>query len=232
VLVVEGFASPEGARWMSDQARALTGRPPTHVLVTHHHGDHSAGLLGHRENNAGLTYVTTSETRQRIGARAAARGEALASAQLVEGATPTVLDLGGRRVTIAPRSGHAASALTARVDDPAVLFGGDLLWNHFFPNYVDAIPSVLSREVRALAGHEQMIRVPGHGAIFAGDDLTRYIALIDAVEAAARKAHAAGTPAADAAKAFTLPPAVRDWTMFGTDYAEVALRAWERELRP
>jgi len=232
VLVVEGFASPEGAKWMSDQARALTGRPPTHVLVTHHHGDHSAGLLGHRENNPGLIYVTTTETRQRIGARAAERGDALASARLVEAATPTVIDLGGRRVTVTSRSGHTTSDLSAVVDDPAVLFGGDLLWNHFFPNYVDAIPSVLSREVRALAGQEKVVRVPGHGAIFAGDDLTLYIALIDAVEDAARKAHAAGTPAAEAAKTFTVPAAVRDWAMFGNNYAEVALRAWERELRP
>jgi glyoxylase-like metal-dependent hydrolase (beta-lactamase superfamily II) len=232
VLVVEGFASPEGARWMSDQARALTGRPPTHVLVTHHHGDHSAGLLGHRDNNPGVTYVTTAETRQRIGTRAAERGEALAAAQLVDPAAPAVIDLGGRRVTITSRSGHTTSDLTALVDDPAVLFGGDLLWNHFFPNYVDAIPSVLSREVRALAGPQQVVRVPGHGAIFGADDLTHYIALIDAVEDAARKANAAGTPAAEAAKTFALPPAVRDWTMFGGNYAEVALRAWERELRP
>jgi hypothetical protein len=77
-----------------------------------------------------------------------------------------------------------------------------------------------------------VVRVPGHGAIFGADDLTHYIALIDAVEEAARQAHAAGTPSAEAAKTFTLPPAVRDWTMFGDNYAEVALRAWERELRP
>jgi glyoxylase-like metal-dependent hydrolase (beta-lactamase superfamily II) len=142
-----------------------------------------------------------------------------------------VIDLGGRRATITARAGHTTSDLTVFVDDPAVLFGGDLLWNHFFPNYVDAIPSVLSREVRSLSGVTGAVRVPGHGAIFGGDDFTRYVAVIDAVEAAARKAAAAGTPAAEGAKAFSLPPSLGEWTMFGDRYAEVALRAWERELR-
>jgi hypothetical protein len=72
--------------------------------------------------------------------------------------------------------------------------------------------------------------VPGHGAVYGADDLTHYIAVIDAVAEAARKARASGTPAAEAAKAFTLPPALGEWTMFGDRYAEVALRAWEREL--
>jgi glyoxylase-like metal-dependent hydrolase (beta-lactamase superfamily II) len=231
VVIVEAFASPEGARWMAEHAKRLTGRPPTHVVVTHHHGDHSAGLLGYRDGATGPAYITTTETRQRIGLRAAALGDALASAQLVEAGAPTVIDLGGRKIALTGRSGHTASDVTVLVDDPAVSFGGDLLWNHFFPNYVDAIPSRLSQAVRALSGQTGVTHVPGHGALFGADDLTHYIALIDAVEAAARKAHAAGTPAADAAKAFALPPSLGAWTMFSGNYAEVALRAWERELR-
>ena len=116
------------------------------------------------------------------------------------------------------------------VDDPAVLFGGDLLWNRHFPNYVDAIPSLLSREVRSMSGQPGVVRVPGHGPIFAGDDLTHYVGVIDAVEDAARKARAAGTPAADAAKMFKLPASLGEWTMFSGNYFEVALRAWEREF--
>ncbi len=231
VLIVEASASPEGARWMAEQARTLTGRPPTHVVVTHHHGDHSAGLLGYRDGAAGPAYVTTTETRQRIGSRGPSFADALSSAQLVDAATPTAIDLGGRRVTLTGRAGHTASDVTVLVDDPAVSFGGDLLWNHFFPNYVDAIPSRLSAAVRALSRQTGVVHVPGHGALFGGNDLTHYIAVIDAVEAAARKAHAAGTPAAEAARSFVLPPSLGAWTMFSGNYAEVALRAWERELR-
>jgi hypothetical protein len=111
-----------------------------------------------------------------------------------------------------------------------VSFGGDLLWNRHFPNYMDAVPSVLSREVRALRGESGATHVPGHGAIFAGDDFLHYLGVLDAVEEAARKARAAGLSVAEAAKTFKLPASLGEWTMFGGNYFEVALHAWEREL--
>ena len=104
------------------------------------------------------------------------------------------------------------------------------MWNRHFPNYVDAIPSVLSREVRSLGAARGVVRVPGHGATFSDDDLVHYIGVLDEVENAARKARAAGTTAAEAAKGFKLPAALGEWTMFSGNYHEVALRAWEREL--
>jgi glyoxylase-like metal-dependent hydrolase (beta-lactamase superfamily II) len=230
VVIVEAFGSVGGARWMADQAVALTKLTPTHVIVTHYHGDHSAGLLGYSQESLGPLYVTTEETRRRLGSRSQAVSDALASAQLVEPGSPTSLDLGGRHVVITPRSGHTASDLTIAVDDPPVVFGGDLLWNRLFPNYMDAVPSVLSREVRAISSQANRLRVPGHGAIFTPDDLTHYIGVLDAVEDAARKARAGGIPASEAAKTFKLSPSLGKWTMFGANYFEVALQAWEREL--
>lgn len=227
VAIIEGFASVEGARWMGEQARTLTGRPPTHVVLTHFHGDHAAGLLGYRDGTSGPLYVTTTETRGRL--KAPGVPEALNGAQLVDGTAPATIDLGGRRVMIAPHSGHTPSDLSVMVDDPAMMFGGDLLWNRYFPNYVDAIPSVLSRHVRALAAERAVVRVPGHGPIFENDDLAHYIGVLDVIEAAAQKARAAGTPAADAAKSIVLPPSLGDWAFFNQNYFEVALRAWERE---
>jgi hypothetical protein len=106
---------------------------------------------------------------------------------------------------------------------------GDLLWNRHFPNYVDAIPSVVSREVRSTSSQRGVTRVPGHGAIFTADDFTHYIGVLDAVEEAARKARAAGTPASEAAKMFKWTALLGEWPMFSGNYFEVALRAWERE---
>lgn len=230
VVVVEGFGSGDGARWAAEQARRVTGRRPTHVVLTHYHGDHSAGLLGYRDGSEAPIYVTTADTRDRLRSRGRLMTDILESAQLVGPTDATSLDLGGRRVVITPRAGHTASDLTVTVDDPAVVFGGDLLWNRHFPNYVDAIPSVLSREVRSLSAARGVVRVPGHGATFSDNDLVQYIGVLDAVEAAARQARAAGTAAADAAKVFKLPAALGEWTMFGGNYYEVALRAWEREF--
>ena len=232
VLVVEGFASDAGAQWMADRARALTGRAPTHVVLTHYHGDHSNGLGGY--GGAGESrpvFVTTTATRERLGTSRPPVAEVLAGAELVDGAVARTIDLGGRRVTITPRSGHTASDLTAMVDDPAVVFGGDLVWNGFFPNYVDAIPSVLSREVRAVGASTKGVIVPGHGAIPSREDFAHYVALIDLIEDTARRAHAAGRSPTEAAAGLTVPPALGEWTMFSPRYFQVALEAWERELK-
>ena len=107
---------------------------------------------------------------------------------------------------------------------------GDLVWNRMFPNYRDAIPSRLSREVRALARDAGTMYVPGHGALANATDLERFIQVIDAVERAARDAFDRGIPAEQAAREFELPATLGEWIMFSSRYYEVALRAWEREL--
>jgi hypothetical protein len=95
VLVVEGFASDAGAQWISEMARERTGRLPTHVVLTHYHGDHSAGLGGYgTSTQARPTFVTTEATRGRLASARPAIAELLASAELVEAATPRIIDLG------------------------------------------------------------------------------------------------------------------------------------------
>lgn len=230
-LVIEGFASDAGAQWIAEQARALTGRAPTHVVLTHYHGDHSSGLGGYGTRGSGPIFVTTDATRQRLGTVRPAIAEVLSGAEMVETKVPRVIDLGGRKVTVTPRSGHTASDLTVSVADPAVVFGGDLVWNGMFPNYVDAIPSLLAPAVRALSANAKAVIVPGHGAIPSREQFGRYLELLDLIEDTARRAHAAGKSPTEAAAELTLPPALGEWTMFSPRYFQVALEAWERELQ-
>jgi glyoxylase-like metal-dependent hydrolase (beta-lactamase superfamily II) len=235
VLVVEGLASEEGAAWLSGKALELTGRVPDWVVLTHVHGDHSAGLPGYEA--ARPLYVSTAATREDLARRAAARGETSPSADLLEGervrlvgAGETTLDLGGRRVRIVPRSGHTQSDVVVVVDDPRLVWCGDLVWNGLFPNYVDATPSDLSRHVRALLAEPAERWVPGHGDLADRAAVAAYLALLDDVEAAARRAFEAGTPAADAALSYHPPAALGEWVLFSPRYYEVALAAWAREL--
>jgi hypothetical protein len=89
---------------------------------------------------------------------------------------------------------------------------------------------VLSQAVRALIRDAEARSVPGHGAIPTTGELAKYVGLLDAVEAAARRAHDTGRTAAEAAREFRLPPSLGEWTRFSDRYYEVALAAWEREL--
>jgi glyoxylase-like metal-dependent hydrolase (beta-lactamase superfamily II) len=47
-LAIEGFNQPQGAEWLAGKARQLTGKWPTHVVLTHYHADHANGVAGYQ----------------------------------------------------------------------------------------------------------------------------------------------------------------------------------------
>ncbi len=232
VLVVESFASAEGARWLARQARELAGRPPSHVVLSHYHGDHTAGLAGYADLTPNV-YVTRA-TRARLvegGRLDDAQARMLDSAHVLSETEPTLIDLGGRTATVVPRTGHTDSDLTIELDDPGVVWCGDLVWNGMFPNYMDATPSELSHAVRTLARDRTTRYVPGHGPMADRSDLDVYIRVLDDVERAARRALERGMTAAEAAAEYSFPEAFGEWTLFNPQYHERAIGAWLGELR-
>ncbi|MGH7670012.1 MAG: MBL fold metallo-hydrolase, partial [Gemmatimonadaceae bacterium] len=180
------------------------------------------------------TVRSTARTRdlvvQRNKPADASRVAAVNGAVLLSATEGSSLDLGGRVVHIVPRLGHTDSDVSLELEDPSIVFCGDLFWNAMFPNYVDAIPSKLSASVRVLRARNAATYVPGHGAVGTPADLDRYTAMIDDVERAARQAHAAGTSAKDAAAAYHIPASTGEWAMFGKTFIERAFTAWDREL--
>ncbi len=237
VVLIEGLASEPGARWLAEAARELTGRRPTHVVLTHYHGDHSHGLSAYGVGEGSLRYLSTEATREDLASRAessegAARAVDTLRGPRVEllGADTARIDLGDRRLRIVPRAGHTRSDLVAVLEDPRIVWCGDLVWNGLFPNYMDATPSVLSRHVRALLKEEADLWVPGHGSLADREALRGYVALLDDVADAARRAVEAGTPAEAAAEAYRPPAELGKWVLFSPRYYAVAFGAWEREL--
>ncbi|HVZ48599.1 MAG TPA: MBL fold metallo-hydrolase [Gemmatimonadaceae bacterium] len=233
VLAIEGFNQPAGAAWLASQSRTLTGRWPTHVAVTHYHSDHANGVAGYMTASDRPAMRATDTTRAWIldkNAKDAARADALRDVIAIPMDAATTFDLGGRTVRFVPRLGHTQSDVSIELDDPSLVFCGDLLWNAMVPNYVDAIPSKLSASVRALRRARATTYVPGHGAIADGAAYDRYIGVIDEIEKAARAGHAAGRTAAEAAAGFTLPDALGKWTLFSPQYFERAIGAWYREM--
>jgi glyoxylase-like metal-dependent hydrolase (beta-lactamase superfamily II) len=230
VVVIEACGSDDGARWMAAEATRLAGRPPTHVVLTHFHGDHTGGLRGALSAGA-PTILATGVTRDASRANRDAPAEILDRVTLLDHIRPTEIDLGDRSLIVVPRRGHTDSDVTIEVTDPSVVFCGDLVWNGMFPNYVDARPSRLSQAVRLLRVGGASTFVPGHGALAGPDDVDRYLDLLDDVEAAARRALERGLTAKEAGARYRLPAALAQWVLFNPDYFERALGAWMAELR-
>jgi glyoxylase-like metal-dependent hydrolase (beta-lactamase superfamily II) len=235
VLAIEGFNQPQGAQWLAGKARELTGRWPTHVALTHYHADHANGVAGYLGGSDHPELRATKRTRDLVVERNqpadSARVAALDQAVFIGADQPSTLDLGGRVARVVPRRGHTESDVSIELDDPSIVFCGDLFWNAMFPNYVDAIPTQLSESVRALRRTRDTIYVPGHGALGKGADFDRYIAMIDEVERGARAAYNKGLSPADGAAAFMLPPSLGEWTLFSKVFYERAFTAWYRQLK-
>jgi glyoxylase-like metal-dependent hydrolase (beta-lactamase superfamily II) len=234
VLAIEGFFQPAGARWLAERARELTGRWPTHVAVTHYHADHANGLAGYLGEGASPVVRATAVTRDLVTERNRAADpaslDAVRAAEVIVPDTATELDLGDRVVRVLPHDGHTPSDVALVLEEPRVVFCGDLVWHGMFPNYVDARPARLRTAVAALPRDPGTIYVPGHGPVGRAPEFDRYVAVLDEVERAARAAHAAGRPVAEAAAAFALLPALGEWTLFGPTFFERAFAAWYREL--
>jgi len=241
VLVIESYASPAGAEWAAAKARELTGRGPDAIVLTHYHSDHTGGLAGYATGDTWPLTHCTAVTRELVQAQdrqndvdpQSVKERMLAGATLIDPARASTLDLGDRTVRIVPRDGHTKSDVTIEIDDPAVIFCGDLVWNRMFPNYMDAIPSHLDASVRSLIRDRlATVYVPGHGALANAGDLFTYVRVLNSVEEAARQAVLTGKTAAEAAASFTLPASVGEWTLFSPSYFETAIGAWLKELRP
>ncbi|MEX2283056.1 MAG: MBL fold metallo-hydrolase [Gemmatimonadota bacterium] len=240
VVVVEAFGSVDGARWLSEWARKLTGRMVDDVILTHYHGDHAGGISAYaaegdrkaarlRATEATAVLIREDDARRNRPAEPG-RTALMSAITHFDADAPTAIDLGNRTISVIPRGGHTKSDVTIELDDPRIVIAGDLLWNRMFPNYVDAKPTELSRSVWALGYNRAQAYIPGHGPLADHADYQRSIEVLNLVEAAARKAHQHGVSPAEAARDFKLPDSLGEWTMFSPRYFEVALTAWSREL--
>jgi len=234
VLAIEGFNQPEGAQWLAAKARDLTGRWPTHVAITHYHADHANGVAAYLSGTAHPELRATKRTCDLVVERNKpvdqSRVAVLNDAIFIAPDQPSTLDLGGRVIHLVPRRGHTESDVSLELDDPSIVFCGDLFWNAMFPNYVDAIPTQLAQSVRTLRRPNDTTYVPGHGALGRQAEYDRYVSMLDEVERASRAAYAKGTPSADAAASFALPASLGDWTLFNKMFFERAFAAWYRDL--
>ncbi|UTW55755.1 MBL fold metallo-hydrolase [Kordiimonas sp. SCSIO 12610] len=243
VVVYDAFFRPEGAAWLSEHAKKLTGRYPTHVIVSHLHADHCGGLAGFQRGSEGPEIIMTEVTRDLI-FETYGKGEPreneifgrppirlLGPTQILhDESKPVSLDLGGRSISIDPLAGHTPSDLAVHISDADIIFASDLVWEGYFPNYVNAVPSKLVPSVKHLFKNGDNLMVSGHGGIAKAKDLDIYLELLEAIDKGAKEAHALGLTAEEGGAIFISPEATKNWIRFNPQYPTIAYQAWYREL--
>lgn len=182
-LIIDTGTTLAEAAAIDADARRLTGRHVTHVVLTHKHFDHVLGCsaFGGAEIHCApevVEYLTSGTGHLRdhalsYGANAAEVDRAISALRPPRcGLYETAIDLGDRTVTVThPGRGHTGADLVvvvvpARDGDPVVVFTGDLVEESADP-YIDADsdlaawPATLDRVLEI--GGPQAVYVPGHG---------------------------------------------------------------------
>jgi glyoxylase-like metal-dependent hydrolase (beta-lactamase superfamily II) len=188
VMLVDAGTTLTEAAAIDADVRQLSGRPVTHVVLTHKHFDHVLGsswFVDAETYSAPdvVSYLSsaTHELRAdalRYGASPDEIDRAVAALRPPQHAVDNAdVDLGGRRVTITHLGrGHTTSDLVAVVpgdgDDPTVVFTGDLVEESGDPaidadSDVAAWPATLDRLLAV--GGANALYVPGHGSVVDAD---------------------------------------------------------------
>ena len=173
VMLIDSGGSDEVGRHIASAVRRITPKPVTHVVNTHHHGDHYLGNAAF----AGAKIISSEKCRELVAETGAEwlgmmeqdvgrklPGTKVLAADITyrERVTPATIN-GVRVVFLVPKGSHTAGDLLVHLPDDGVLVAGDVLVNGIVPtlqdgylgNWIGTLDEI--RELRA--AHF----IPGHG---------------------------------------------------------------------
>jgi glyoxylase-like metal-dependent hydrolase (beta-lactamase superfamily II) len=176
VVVIDALGSPVLARELMAEIKRVSGKPVTHVILTHYHADHIYGLQEFKR--AGARIIAQQDGREYLNSdtaqsRLAASRKDLApwideQTQLVPAdewiAGPRELVVGGVRFLLQPVGpAHTPEDLVVFVPSEKVLFAGDVVFRGRVPyvgqadsrHWIDALNTLLTFDAAVV--------VPGHG---------------------------------------------------------------------
>jgi cyclase len=182
VILIDSGGSAEVGRHIAAAVRRITDKPVTHVVNTHHHGDHHLGNAAFE----GASFISSEVCRKLVLETAAewlkimegAVGRPLpgtraipAGVTYVEGSRTETFIQGVRMVFWVPRGSHTAGDLLVYLPDDKVLVAGDVLVNRVVPTLQDGFVKNWIRTLDELQTLGAVRFVPGHGELMAPDDV-------------------------------------------------------------
>jgi glyoxylase-like metal-dependent hydrolase (beta-lactamase superfamily II) len=205
VVVIDPGSSLQSGRMVMKQLRTVTGKPVTHVLNTHVHGDHWLGNQAVREAFPGAVLMAHPEMIKRV--RGVAEEWVSLMHRLSGGFTegtravmPTVaigngeeLKTGGITFRIhAPPDAHSHTDIMIQVVEDSVVFGGDNFLYQRLPRLDDATIKGNIEACRVAAGLDAKHYVPGHGPTGGVEIVKAYETYLATLYAEVKKHYDAG----------------------------------------
>jgi cyclase len=183
-VLVDSGGTAEVGRHIAAAVRRITHKPVTHIVNTHHHGDHYLGNVAF----PGATILSSEMCRrlvletgeewlrtmsQAVGKELADTRPLAAAITFDEGAKTEMVIGGVRLVFWVPRGSHTAGDLLVHLPDERVLVAGDVLVHRLVPTLQDGFLKNWIRTLEEIEALGPLQFVPGHGELMTLDDVTR-----------------------------------------------------------
>ena len=181
-ILVDSGGSAEVGRHLSKAARRITDKPVTHVVNTHHHGDHYLGNAAFE----GATFISSVMCRQLVletggewlnlmqrdvGRALPGTKPIAATVTYAEGTRTQAVIHGVRLVFWVPRGSHTAGDLVVYLPDDKVVVAGDVLVSRVVPTLQDGFVKNWIRSLEEMQAMGAVHFVPGHGDLMTRDDV-------------------------------------------------------------
>jgi glyoxylase-like metal-dependent hydrolase (beta-lactamase superfamily II) len=183
VILVDSGGSDEVGRHIAAAVRRITDKPVTHVVNTHHHGDHYLGNAAF----PGATFISSEMCRRMaletggewlammerdIGRKLPGTRPLAAEVTYPEGTRTERLINGVRIVFWVPRGSHTIGDLMVHLPDDDVLVAGDVLVSGVVPTLQDGFLKNWIRTLDEMHALDVAHFVPGHGELMTLGDVT------------------------------------------------------------
>ena len=181
ILVDTGFTDEIG-KHLAKAIAKLTPKPVTHIINTHHHGDHNLGNIAFK----GAEVISTQKCKELVektgyewidmvqtlsGSKFPNTKPVPASVTVAqETRTERIID-GVKIVLWAPKSSHTLGDLMVYLPDDKVLMGGDILVNHITPSFRDGHVKNWIGTLEEIQKINAKTIVPGHGPLMTQADV-------------------------------------------------------------
>jgi glyoxylase-like metal-dependent hydrolase (beta-lactamase superfamily II) len=185
VILIDSGASDEVGNHLGKAIAKLTTKPVTHVINTHHHGDHVLGniVFGKAEiisseicremvNKTGDEWVALVESL--VGHKLPNTRPVPASVTYAGENTRTGRTIQGVKLEFwVPTGSHTVGDMMVYLPEDKVLVGGDILVNHTIPVMREALVKNWVGTLEQVRTFDAKTIVPGHGPLMKQEDVSR-----------------------------------------------------------
>ena len=202
VILVDSGGSAEVGRHIASAVRRISAKPVTHIVNTHHHGDHYLGNVAF----PGAVLISSEECRKLVLETGADWlrlmehdvGHPLPDtkplpAEVTSPPGRTEVRVQGVRVVLwVPAGSHTAGDLMVYLPDDRVLIAGDVLVNGVVPTLQDGSPKNWIRTLLEIEAVDAAHFVPGHGSLMKREDVAAMRSAMARFQAEVKRAFKSG----------------------------------------